>query len=105
MISKHSLPIKLAKDALPSSSLQFPGKICLGSGENELVIADTGHHQILVASKDGVVKHVIGNGKSGLKNGGFSEAQFFAPQGVTCDNGMIFVADTENHVIRKVIFI
>lgn len=41
---------------------------------------------------------------SGRKDGRFSEAAFNSPQGVAIKNNIIFVADTENHLIRKVKF-
>lgn len=41
---------------------------------------------------------------SGRKDGRFSEAAFNSPQCVAIKNNVIYVADTENHLIRKVIF-
>lgn len=40
----------------------------------------------------------------GRKDGVFSESSFNSPQGVAIVNNAIYVADTENHLIRKVIF-
>lgn len=40
----------------------------------------------------------------GRKDGIFSESTFNSPQGVAIRNNIIYVADTENHLIRKVIF-
>lgn len=40
----------------------------------------------------------------GRKDGIFSESNFNSPQGVAIMNNIIYVADTENHLIRKVIF-
>jgi DNA-binding beta-propeller fold protein YncE len=57
-----------------------------------------------MSSLDGEILHVIGNGKPGLKDGDFSAAQFFAPQGMVFDaaNKILYVADTENHAVRQV---
>lgn len=41
---------------------------------------------------------------SGRKDGRFSEASFNSPQGIAIKNNVIYVADTENHLIRKVNF-
>lgn len=41
---------------------------------------------------------------SGRRDGGFSEAAFNSPQGIAIKNNVIYVADTENHLIRKVNF-
>ncbi|MGD1913140.1 MAG: thioredoxin-like domain-containing protein [Rivularia sp. (in: cyanobacteria)] len=84
--------------------LAFPGKIL--ATDSKLFIADTGHHRIVVSNLNGEVLHTIGSGKPGLKDGSFSEAEFFAPQGMAFDevNHILYVADTENHAIRKVDF-
>lgn len=39
-----------------------------------------------------------------MKDGRLEIAEFSSPQGVTCDSQNIFVADTENHCIRKISF-
>lgn len=41
---------------------------------------------------------------SGRRDGRFSEAAFNSPQGIAIKNNVIYVADTENHLIRKVNF-
>ena len=74
--------------------LAFPGKIL--ATDSKLFIADTGHHRIVVSNLNGEVLHTIGSGKPGLKDGSFSEAEFFAPQGMAFDevNHSLYVADT-----------
>ncbi|NXV79529.1 NHLC2 protein, partial [Atlantisia rogersi] len=39
---------------------------------------------------------------SGRRDGRFSEAAFNSPQGIAIKNNVIYVADTENHLIRKI---
>lgn len=71
----------------------------------KLVVADTGHHRILVLNKGGIILNVIGGGvkkEAGFVDGSFQEARFHSPQGVTLEKQVIYVADTENHAIRKV---
>ena len=99
-LGSHSLPIKLAKESMIQSSLRFPGKVCL-AGE-DIAIADTGNNRVVLVTKDGMVKKTIGGSKAGWKEGGSREACFNAPQGVRYLDGELFVADTENHIIRKV---
>ncbi|XP_006002872.1 NHL repeat-containing protein 2 isoform X2 [Latimeria chalumnae] len=101
-IKDHRIGIKLYKDSLSPSPLLFPGKITKDDSGDKLVIADTGHHRILVLKKNGQIIYSIGGPKSGWKDGSFSEAAFHSPQGVAIKDNIIFVADTENHVIRKV---
>ena len=94
--------MKLAKESLSGSTLKFPGKISIHESTGQLAIADTGNHRILVSALSGVVEHCIGSGQAGHKDGSFGEAMFFAPQGVCWFEEELYVADTENHRIRKV---
>ncbi|TXN35208.1 hypothetical protein FVB32_11505 [Flagellimonas hymeniacidonis] len=49
------------------------------------------------------VSTLAGNGEDGLVNGTVNEAQFDYPQDIAIDNeGTIYVADSRNHVIRKI---
>src|SRR5207253_89024 len=56
----------------------------------------------LVSSADGAVTDVIGNGKAELKDGTFAEASFHMPHGIAAAGDILYVADCENHVIRKI---
>ncbi|MCX7595868.1 MAG: hypothetical protein N2235_19325, partial [Fischerella sp.] len=82
--------------------LAFPGKVLATTAG--LFIADSGHHRLIMSTLDGEVLDLIGTGKPGLTDGSFDEAQFFAPQGMTFDveNQILYVADTENHTLRRV---
>lgn len=40
--------------------------------------------------------------ESGKQDGDLSEASFSSPQGVAIKGDTVYVADTENHLIRKV---
>ena len=48
------------------------------------------------------LQHMIGGGGSGLKDGSFSEALFFNPQGLAWKGDFVCVADTDNHAVRQV---
>ncbi|KAG8549772.1 hypothetical protein GDO81_019793 [Engystomops pustulosus] len=100
-IKDNKIPLKLFRDSLPPSPLRFPGKVVVDPSGDTLVISDTGHNRILVVSKDGQILHTIGGGDSGWKDGNFSECLFNSPQGVAIHEKTIYVADTENHLIRK----
>ncbi|KAM4896466.1 NHL repeat-containing protein 2 isoform 2-T2 [Sylvia borin] len=101
-IKDNNIGIKLYRDSLPPSPLLFPGKVTVDDSGERLVIADTGHHRILVTRKNGQILHTIGGPNSGRRDGGFSEAAFNSPQGIAIKNNVIYVADTENHLIRKI---
>lgn len=59
-IKDNNIGIKLYRDSLPPSPLLFPGKVTVDDSGGRLVIADTGHHRILVTRKNGQILHTIG---------------------------------------------
>jgi thiol-disulfide isomerase/thioredoxin/sugar lactone lactonase YvrE len=104
-VNFQELSLKLEKQQHPlTSRLAFPGKVLADAESNLLFIADSGHHRLVVTSLSGDLKHVIGTGEAGLRDGRFDEAQFFAPQGMAYDRPqqILYVADTENHAIRRI---
>ena len=84
------------------TALSFPGKLITDEPSNRLFISDSNHNRIIVASLDGEVKAVIGSGEQGIRDGDFSSAQFNHPQGLALAGETLYVADTENHAIRRV---
>jgi sugar lactone lactonase YvrE len=84
---------------LPTGPLRFPGKVL--AGPDALLIADSAHHQIVVADPAGRIRLRIGQGQPGLRDGRFEEARFTHPQGLWRDGERVFVADTGNHAIRE----
>ena len=99
-LDKTPLQIALERSKVAPTPLYFPGKIA-ASGQR-LVVADSSHNRLVVADKSGKVEAVIGSGEAGLKDGSFGSAQFFNPQGVAIDGDVLYVADTNNHAIRRV---
>ncbi|MGE3315642.1 MAG: thioredoxin-like domain-containing protein [Planctomycetaceae bacterium] len=97
-------PVKFAleREKLKPTPLRFPGKVRADEAGNRLFISDSNHNRIVIASLDGKVLDVIGNGQEGLKNGSYTEATFNHPQGMELVGDVLYVADTENHVLRKV---
>ncbi|XP_028989568.1 NHL repeat-containing protein 2 [Betta splendens] len=102
LLKTHTVGIKLYRDSLPPSVLSFPGKVAIDSSNQTLAIADTGHHRVLVVSSSGQLLHVVGGPESGRQDGDVSVASFNSPQGVAIKGNTIYVADTDNHLIRKV---
>jgi hypothetical protein len=88
--------------ARPDTPLAFPGKILADETTDRLFIADTGHNRIVVTKLDGSEPWVIGNGAAGLADGDFSEARFHNPEGMALDGETLYVADKNNHAIRRV---
>src|SRR3990172_1648651 len=68
-------------------------------------IADTANHRIRKINSNGVVTTVAGNGRPGFAGdgGAATVASLNYPKGVAVDGlGNIYIADTDNHRIRKV---
>ena len=84
------------------SALSFPGKLLADDASGRLFISDSNHNRIVVASLEGEVRQVIGSGEAGLQDGDLQSACFDHPQGLALDGDVLYVADTENHAIRKV---
>ncbi|KAL4231754.1 NHL repeat-containing protein 2 [Mactra antiquata] len=98
-ITHQAITIRL--EPSPSSPLRFPGKIYVSDDGQTVVISDTGHHRVLVTDKSGHVQQIIGGKGRGYKDGTFNNAMFSSPQGVCLLNSQLYIADTDNHVIRK----
>ncbi|XP_969236.3 NHL repeat-containing protein 2 isoform X1 [Tribolium castaneum] len=107
-ISDHQIPFKSAYHLLPDlkGPLLFPGKITNFVAKNQeeiLAISDTGNNRILILKSDGTILHQVGSGEIGFRDGSFTQCEFNAPQGLAFQNeNTLFVADTENHAIRKI---
>ncbi len=81
--------------------LYFPGKLLVDA--RRMFVADTGHHRILeVMLPTGQVRRVFGCGEKGFADGPAGEAAFSSPQGLALAGDSLFVADTENHAIRRI---
>ncbi|XP_046143171.1 NHL repeat-containing protein 2 [Osmia bicornis bicornis] len=106
-ISEHDVPLQLARHLLPvggNEALLFPSKLetfQIEQGE-KLIISDTGNNRILVTDMLGKVEYVIGGSNPDFRDGDFQTARFNAPQGVCILGSWIFVADNENHAVRKI---
>jgi len=81
--------------------LRYPGKvICLPDGR--VAISDSGHHRVLLCGPTGRVERAAGSGRRGLLDGSAGQAAFDDPQGLCWFDDALYVADTRNHVIRRV---
>jgi thiol-disulfide isomerase/thioredoxin len=103
-LKRGVLNMRLERDKEPRTVLRFPGKVLADERTNRLFIADSNHHRILVVSlKDNRVEMVIGAGAMGFRDGAFDKAQFNNPQGMAYDPDAdaLYIADTDNHAIRK----
>eukprot|EP00741_Cyanophora_paradoxa_P021657 tig00000241_g20903.t1 len=89
--------------------LKYPGKVvAVGGGGVRggglLLVADTGHHRLVVADPEGRPLLTVGSGLPGFHDGPAEEARFTAPQGIAyeAEGHCAFVCDTGNHAVRRV---
>ena len=94
-------PLEREKEAA-GRPVAFPGKVLADAASGRLFIADSGHHRVLVATLDGEVRQVVGDGTPGLQDGALASARFRTPQGMALEGDLLYVADTENHAVRRV---
>lgn len=79
--------------------LQHPAGVAYAEGR--VYIADSYNHKIKVLDPTtGEVQTLIGTGESGCEDGSFSQATLYQPEGLDVQDGRIYIADTNNHVIR-----
>jgi sugar lactone lactonase YvrE len=87
----------------PSARFKLPLGLAADAADN-LYVADTQNHTIRMVSPAGVVTTLAGLAHTpGAADGPASGARFNLPQGIAADRvGNLYVADTGNHIIRKV---
>jgi DNA-binding beta-propeller fold protein YncE len=100
-IDRTHIKLSLEKNKKPESLLSFPGKVLADEKSGKLFITDSNHDRVIISDLDGNVQDIIGSGKDGQKDGTFEEATFFRPQGLAIQGDALYIADTENHLIRK----
>lgn len=102
------IPIPAAPSTMPAAGtarFRFPTKIRrlpLPLGRAVYALADTGHHQIVLLDAEGIEVARIGSGIPGPGDGPWGGARFLAPQGLCADAVALWVADTGNHLLRRV---
>ncbi|MEY2408565.1 MAG: hypothetical protein QOF48_1235 [Verrucomicrobiota bacterium] len=103
-LDRRPLRLKLEKEKVPRPLLAYPGKITADEKTGRIYFTDSNHNRVLIATLDGEILEVIGEGEPGLRDGDFASARFFRPQGVCWDpvGNTLYVADTENHAIRRI---
>ena len=82
--------------------LRYPGKILADAATNRLFISDSNHNRIIITDLNGKLLDTIGNGNIGRTDGDYATAEFDHPQGMELVGDTLYVADTENHLLRTV---
>ncbi len=79
---------------------------CLGIAyaDGLLWVADSYNHKIkIINPQTGHCQTLLGNGTPGLLDGEGPRARFFEPGGLSVAAGILYIADTNNHQIRRVV--
>jgi DNA-binding beta-propeller fold protein YncE len=101
-LNEEPLKLVLERAKIGDLPLAFPGKILADAKTDRLFIADSNHNRIVVTKLDGTLVETIGTGEAGAADGAFDKATFYRPQGLALDGDNLYVADTENHLIRRI---
>ena len=87
----------------PKGRFLFPGKLKPVPGHDKRwALADGGHNQVVLLDDNGKELERYGSGEAGLLDGAKDKARFNHPEGVIASSDAIYVADTENHAIRRI---
>ena len=117
VLDRRPVPFEYGSDSQSTGALAFPGKI-IAPDDGYLYVADSNHHGVVVASTEGVVEEVIGNGESPLahesiepppsvlnpvsSDWGYDAPLFDNPQGMALNGETLYVADAGSHTIQRV---
>jgi len=83
-----------------TARFQHPlGLVCAGL----LFVADTYNHRIRTVNPEtGEVRTLAGSANQGLADGPGAVAEFDEPGGISAAGDHLFVADTNNHAVRRI---
>jgi NHL repeat./AhpC/TSA family. len=101
-LNEQPLQLVLERAKVGDLPLAFPGKVLADAAGNRLFIADSNHNRLVITKLDGTLIETIGTGERGAVDGAFEKASFYRPQGLAQSGDLLYVADTENHLIRRV---
>lgn len=88
-----------------AAAASFSAPLGITRAGTNLYVADTGNNTVRkIAIPDGTVSTVAGKATSyGLANGIGASARFDGPEGITTDGTNLYVTDSRNNTIRKVV--
>ena len=101
-LKEEPLKLVLERAKVGDLPLAFPGKIVADANRDRLFIADSNHNRIVITKLDGTLAETIGTGNIGATDGPFDKASFYRPQGMALAGDSLYIADTENHLLRRV---
>lgn len=100
-LNEDPLQLTLERAKVGDLPLAFPGKVLADAKGDRLFIADSDHNRIVITKLGGTLMETVGTGERGAADGPFATASLYRPQGMALDGDSLYVADTENHLIRR----
>ena len=93
-----------SKDATGTNATFYNPSGLILAPDGRLCVTDTGNHTVRCVTTNGIVTTLAGLAEqAGATNGTGNVARFNSPLGIAADlAGVLYVADTGNHLIRKV---
>ena len=101
LVDTAPIRFELLEYTAEKTPLRFPGKVMADEASKRLFITDSNHNRIVVTTLEGELLQTIGSGALGQADGSFAESSFHHPQGVALHGDTLYIADTENHMLRK----
>ncbi len=103
LVDEKGFPVGALVDGIGSdSSFSTPTGLDV-DGQGNIYVADTDNHAIRKITPSGTVTTLAGNGLLGEEDGEGESATFYSPTDVAVTaEGVVYVADTLNHTIRRI---
>ncbi|REJ79261.1 MAG: hypothetical protein DWQ47_00520 [Acidobacteria bacterium] len=101
-LNESPIELALEKAKVGTLPLAFPGKVLADERSKRLFISDSNHNRIVITDLVGNFIETIGSGSASASDGNYQQASFRQPQGLVLNGDHLFVADTGNHLIRKI---
>src|SRR5215813_5838225 len=101
-LNEQPLGLALERAKVGDMPLSFPGKVLADAKSDRLYIADSSHNRIIVTTLAGQLVETIGNGRAESSDGPSEKAGFSKPQGMALDGDFLYVADSDNHLVRRI---
>ncbi len=101
-LNEQPLKFALERAKVGDLPLAFPGKVLADEKSKRLFISDSNHNRVVITDLDGKLLETIGSSSAAKTDGDFAGASFNRPQGLALDGDFLYVADTENHLVRRV---